>query len=84
MARDEKDGSKERTLQEKIENAVEQNKRDFWAQQLEKDNWNEVKSTKKGFIPKHTRIKHLDGRVARSDERPDILADHFEQVQWAE
>ena len=42
----------------------------------------EVKNTKKGFVPKHTRIKHLDGRVPRSDERPDVLAGYFEQVHW--
>ena len=69
-------------MHKKIENAVKQDKRDFWAKQLEKENWKYVKSTKKGFIPKHTRIILMDGREARSDERPDVQADHFEQVQW--
>ena len=51
-ARDEKDGSKDIILHKKIKNAVEQDKRDFWAQQLEKENWKEVKSTKKELYSK--------------------------------
>ena len=33
-------------------------------------------------MPKYTRIKKENGTVATSEERPDILADHFENIQW--
>jgi hypothetical protein len=72
-ARDEKDGNRERIMHKKIKNAVKQDKRDFWAQQLEKENWNEVKITKKSFIPK-TR-----GLSIWTVEWPDLTKD---QIFW--
>jgi hypothetical protein len=50
-ATDEKDGNKDKILHKKIENAVKQYKRDFWAQQLEKESWKGVKSTKRALFP---------------------------------
>ena len=74
-ARDKNDGEKERELHRKIRNSVKKDKRTYWATRLEKEDWQEIKQTKKGFMPKYTRLKHTNGVVATSAERPDLLAD---------
>jgi hypothetical protein len=81
-AREEKDGLAERLLNRRIRYSTKKDKRLYWKEQLEKEEWAEIKSTKKGFMPKHTRIKHPDGTVAESSQRPDLMADHFENKQW--
>ena len=35
------------------------------------------------FPPSQTKLKRADGTVCTSNERPDILADHFEHKQWS-
>ena len=57
-------------------------KRKYRATRPEKEDWREVKQTKKGFMPEYTRLKHKNGVVATSAERPDNLADYFEKIQW--
>ena len=32
---------------------------------------------------KDTKLKREDGTICTSNERPDILADHYEHKQWA-
>ncbi|MCS5642106.1 MAG: reverse transcriptase family protein, partial [Dehalococcoidia bacterium] len=81
-ARDKQDGETEKLLHKKVRNAVRADKRKYWAELLNNEDWKEVKQTKKGFMPKYTRLKHENGVVATSEERPDILADYFEKVQW--
>lgn len=41
-----------------------------------------LKKLRERYMPKHTKLKHPDGSVATSQERPEILADFFEQMQW--
>ena len=41
--------------------------------------WYDIKKAKSNFVPSHTKFKRQDGTVCASNERPDILADHFEQ-----
>ena len=81
-ARDRHEGDLERILNRRIKNAVKQDQRRFWKEELEKEDWKEIKGTKKGFVPKHTKIMDKQGTVASSDRRPDILADYFEEKQW--
>ena len=72
----------EGALNKQIRYSIKKDKRFFWKEQLEKEGWAEIKITKKGFIPKHTRMKNPDGTVAESRKRPDLLADQFENKQW--
>ena len=81
-ARNEFRGKDESELNRTIKKAIQKDKNNFWAKQLEQAEWAEVKNTKKGFVPKHTKIKHKDGTVASSEARPEVLADYFEEVQW--
>ena len=36
----------------------------------------------KGLMPKYTKLKDMQGRIAPSDLRPEIPADYFEQQQF--
>ena len=81
-ARDNVNGEKEKELHENVRNSVKNDKRKYWASLLDWEEWKEVKYTKAGFTAKYTRIRHKNGVVVTSEERPDILADYFENVQW--
>ena len=41
-----------------------------------------LKKLREGYMPKHTKLKHPNGAIATSQERPEILADYFEKTQW--
>ena len=43
-----------------------------------------MKAAKTPYLPKHTRMEHNDGTVARLNERADIIADYFEKIQWGQ
>ena len=45
--------------------------------------WFDIKKAKSNFLPSHTKLKRADGTKCTSNERPDILADHFEHKQWS-
>ena len=77
--RDNQDGPKEKAQHKQVRNAVKADKRKYWAELLDKEDWKEVKLTKKGFMPKYTRLKHENGVIATSEERPEILADSFQK-----
>jgi hypothetical protein len=62
---------------------VKKDKKKYWAEQIGRD-WREVKATKKGFMPKHTKIRDGNSVVVPSNQRPEILADYFEKKQWGE
>ena len=48
---------------------------------LAKGEWKEITKLRKGFCPKQGRLK--DGQdVVESNLRADVLAKHFETVQW--
>ena len=81
-ARNANDGEKERQMHRKVRNSVKKDKRVYWATRLENEDWKEVKQTKKGFVPRYAKLKHTNGVVATSEERPDLLADYFEKKQW--
>ena len=76
------DGITEGMIHKKIKYAIRRDKKRHWRQQLNKEDWREVRMTKKEYMPRHTRLKHADGTVGTSRERPEILADFFETSQW--
>ena len=82
LERDKKNLAAEWALSKRIKNAIRRDKRRYWAEQLEKEDWKEVKSTKKPFMPRQTKIRDKKGLIVTSEKRPDVLADHFESVQW--
>ena len=49
-------------------------------QNLEECLWHDIKRAKTGFVPNHVKLKKPSG--ATSEERPEVLADYFEQKQW--
>ena len=73
----------EKQLNKKIKKSVQKDKRAHIIANLEQEEWNDVKLQRKGFVPRFTRLKNKDGNVAPSSERPHLLADYFEQKQWA-
>ena len=44
--------------------------------------WYFVKCTKKGYPPKYTKMRNLDGNIVNDRERAETLANYFEQRQW--
>ena len=68
-------------LHKQVRKSIRKDKKDKLIEQLDTGEWEPIKKTRKGFIPKHTKLTH-PGRIATSDERPDILADYFEKKQW--
>ena len=40
------------------------------------------KKNKTGFIPNHAKLRKTHNSIARSNERPGVLADHYEKKQW--
>ena len=58
----------------------------FWADRtnfkiknLEEELWYDIKKAKRGSVPSHAKVADADGNVAKSKERHEILADHFEK-----
>eukprot|EP00972_Heterocapsa_arctica_P022803 3356853-Heterocapsa_arctica.AAC.1 len=46
------------------------------------DKWDPIKLYKNGYIPKHTKLKNLQGQLVNDWQRPDTFADYYEKVQW--
>ena len=40
------------------------------------------KDYKKGYTPKYTKMRNLDGNLVNDRERAETLAKYFEQRQW--
>ena len=49
---------------------------------LEECLWYDIKKAKTGFVPNHVKLRKEDGTIAKSSERPEVLADHFDKKQW--
>ena len=49
---------------------------------MNKEDWREVRLTKKDNTAQHVRMKREDCSIVTSAEMPDILADYFEKRQW--
>lgn len=81
-ARDRTNLETEWKLNRAVRNDIRRDKRKYWGEQLSKGGWQEVKATKKGFMPKFTKLRDDEGVVVPMFNRPDILADYFENKQW--
>ena len=42
----------------------------------------DITEAKTWFLPNHVKLKHSDGRIAKSSERPEVLAEFFREKQW--
>jgi len=42
----------------------------------------DIKKAKTSFMPNHVKLRKEDGNIARSNERPEVLADHCGNKQW--
>ena len=70
-------------LTHKIRKLLRKERTDNNIKNLEDQLWHDIKKAKSTFVPSHTKLKRKDGTVCESRERPHILADYFEQEQWA-
>ena len=52
-------------------------------EELEDHLWHDIKKTRTAFVPSHTKVLNKNQKPCTSDERPEILADYFENKQWA-
>ena len=67
----------------KIRRQMIKEKRENTKRHMEEELWYDIKKAKTGFMPNHTKLSNEKGEVITSDQRPDVLADYFEKVQWA-
>ena len=51
--------------------------------ELSDNKWDPVKMQKKGYTPKHTKLKDLQGRQVHDRLRATTFADYYEQKHWA-
>ena len=71
----------EKHLTKNIKFAVKTDRTQWLNNMLAKGDWKEIRKLRKGFCPKQGRLK--DGQdVVESNLRADVLAKHFETVQW--
>eukprot|EP00972_Heterocapsa_arctica_P055951 8252783-Heterocapsa_arctica.AAC.1 len=46
---------------------------------FQNDKWDPIKMYKKGYIPKHTKLKDLEGQLVNDRKRPDTFAEYDEK-----
>ena len=51
--------------------------------ELSDNKWDPVKMHNKGYTPKHTKLKDLQGRQVYDRLRATTFADYYEHKQWA-
>ena len=51
--------------------------------ELRDNKWDPVKMHKKGYTPKHTKLKDVQGRQVHDRLRVITFADYYEQKHWA-
>ena len=69
-------------LNKKIKQATYDNNKQRKITSLQKQKWIDIKNTKKAHMPKFTKLKNTEGKLVTSKERPQVLADYFEKIQW--
>eukprot|EP00972_Heterocapsa_arctica_P042350 6241220-Heterocapsa_arctica.AAC.1 len=43
------------------------------------EKWDPIKLNKKGYIPKHNKLKNLEGQRVHDRQRPDTFAEYYEK-----
>ena len=49
---------------------------------FKENKWDLINNAKKGYTPKHTKMRNLDGNLVNDRGRAETLAKYFEQRQW--
>ena len=81
VARAQRNHELEKHLTKSIKFAVKTDRTQWLNNMLAKGDWKEIRKLRQGFCPKQGRLK--DGQdVVESNLRADVLAKHFETVQW--
>lgn len=81
-AKDNQEQSKVKGITKAIRRQYARERADLRIKHLEEKIWFDVKRAKTGFVPTHTKLKHEDGKIATSAERPEVLADFDEKKLW--
>ena len=69
-------------MTQRIRRAIRKERLENNIRHLEEELWYDIKKAKRGFVPNHTKLAK-ESKVIRSVERPEVLADYFENIQWA-
>ena len=67
--------------EKRLTNAVKTDRTQWLNNMLDKEHWKEIRKLRKSFCPKQGRPKKGQD-VVESNPRADVLAKHFETVQW--
>ena len=67
----------------KIRKQIRKDRLDGTIKDLEDNLWHDIKETKRAFVPSHTKLLNKEGQPCTSNECPNILADYYENTQWA-
>jgi len=82
QARDRCDWNQVKIHTKQIRKSIRKDRTDLLVQNLEECLWYDIKKAKTGFVPNHVKLRKTDNTIARSNERPEVLADHYEKKQW--
>ena len=66
-----------------IKKAIRDDRKQYRMDNMAQKLWTDIKAEKKGYMPVHTKLKDSEGNIVSSKQRPEVLADHFEKVQWS-
>jgi len=69
-------------LTRKVRACAKDDRRQWLDHLVESGEWNRVRALRKGFAPKPSKLKDLDGHVVDNTQRAETMAEYYEKVQW--
>ena len=72
----------EKCLNSRIRCSARRDRRTWLEQSIADGSWASIGRLRKPRPTKHVHIRRLDGSTADMGERPEVMADYFEKVQW--
>ena len=67
-----------------IRKSIARDRLEYKLQNFEEELWFDIKQAKAAYLPRHTKLKEKNGEVGKTNRRPHILADFFEEKQWGQ
>ena len=71
-----------RDITKEIKRSIRKDRLNHLLRNLEEELWHDIKKARRGFTPKHTKLCDDSGSPITSRDRPNVLADYFENKQW--
>ena len=66
-----------------VKRSAQADRRRWLEDLMQTGEWSQIRKCRKGFAPKPSKLKNLEGEVVDSSKRADTMAEYFERVQWA-